>query len=200
MASSSGGRGGQVGILTRGGITGKFAAAAGGRRDEAYEPAQSPQSNMLSALTGGRPQIGQHAMNERNGPSSVVKQDYRNVPPPPDLTRQGPSATHRGRGRGARGGLGSVDGGRGRGAFRGQGHVLGHTNGSYPASASDSAAASMTSGVNGHTADVGTSTRGTTRGGLRGRGRGGNARGQSARGTSKAPDSVGSGPAPAPTL
>lgn len=127
--------GGNVSIMTRGGMTGKFAAAASGKKDEAYQPVQSAQSSMLSALTGGRPQNGHPpvAMDERTGPSRVQKQNYSAVPPPAALVEQDATPSYRGRGRGARGGIGAPRGRgqpRGRGGpFRGRGHALGQHNG-----------------------------------------------------------------------
>ena len=170
--------------------TGMFAAAASGRRDEAYRPPQSAQTSILSTLTGGRQQNGQQHEEGRSGPKSVDRQDYSNMPPPPDLNN---SHAGRGRGRGARGALGFADRGQARGrggSFRGQGHQLGQTNGAPSSSMSGEPAASAEATTNGQGPATG-------RGGFRGRARGGNPRGQSSRGASKPATS---GPAPAPVL
>lgn len=192
-AHNSGGRGGQVGILTRGGMTGKFAAAAGGRQDEAYEPAQSPQTTMLSALTGGRAQNGHQVDTERSGPGRVEKQNYSSVPPPATLVKQDATPSYRGRGRGSRGGLGFTEGGavRGRGGpFRGRGHSLSQPNGresSVPGTLGEGQA-------NGHSTQGAPNVRGATRGGRGGRGRAGGSTGQSMRGVGR-----GGHAAPGPT-
>lgn len=181
-------RGGPVSIMTRGrgrgDMTGKFAAAAGGR-PEAYQPAQPSRDHLLSALGGGRPQHPSQSLDERSGPKHVHKQAYNSMPPPPELLKQDATPSYRGRGRGGRGGLGFAGGqSRGGHAFRGHGHILGQANGQN--STNGEASAQNEAAANGHNP---TSARGT----FRGRGRGG----QTARGGSKP---AAAGPAPAPVL
>lgn len=167
-----------MGILTRGGMTGKFAAAAGGRQDEAYEPAQSPQSTMLSALTGGRAQSGQQVVNERSGPARVERQNYSSVPPPAALVKQDATPSYRGRGRGA---------GRG-GPFRGQGHSLGQPNGNQGSTSHNQVESHSSIG-----------NRGMHRGARGGRGRGHMSAGNAIRG-GRGGGVAAPGPAPAPVL
>jgi hypothetical protein len=156
--------------MTRGGITGKFAAAASGNREQAYLPPQSQQSILQSALSGpGRTLNGQQTQlqsaNERTGPNRVDRQDYSRMAPPDTLQAQDAvkSFQPRGRGRGARGGLGSInsDGhGRGVGPFRGQSRGA-HTS-----------IASHSNGVSHQVPAQGNTEGGSARGGPGGRGRG----------------------------